>query len=236
VAEFLTTNGTSDRLERIIKEARKELVLVSPYLKISKNLIERLQDADKLHVDITLIYGKDELKPEEKEKLDALKNLSLHYYENLHAKCFYNENQLIITSMNIYEFSEKTNREMGVLVNREEDDSIYSKAVNEVRSILTHSKPIKRESKGGLAAMGKAFMGVVNDLVDDAAGTPKKGFCVRCGQSIDFDTRHPLCPECYGNWALYKRSKYPEKHWHRCGKNNKVSKGEPLCPACSKKQ
>jgi hypothetical protein len=253
VAEFLTTNGTSDRLERIIKEARRELVLVSPYLQLSQNLIERLQDADKLKVKIVVIYREDKLKPEEEAKIDTLKNLSLYCKDNLHAKCFYNENHLIITSMNIYEFSEKTNREMGVWVDRDEDEVLYSKAVEEVESILHSQSTIKRQSrsglatmgkalvsspeiKGGLAAMGKAFMGVVNDLVDDAPSTPKKGFCIRCAQAIDFDAGHPLCREDFVKWNVHKNPEYPEKYCHRCGKRNKVCKDRPLCLPCYRRQ
>ena len=253
MAEFLTTNGTSDRLERIIKEARKELVLVSPYLQISQNLIERLQDADKLKVKIVVIYREDKLKPEEEAKIDTLKNLSLYCKENLHAKCFYNENHLIITSMNIYEFSEKTNREMGVWVDKDEDRVLYSKAVEEVESILHSQSTIKRESKsgfaamgkalmsspeikGGFAAMGKAFMGVVNDLVDDAPSTPKKGFCIRCAQKIDLDPDRPFCGACYGKWAVHKKVTHQEQYCHECGKANKSSMSRPACLACYKKQ
>ena len=239
MAKFLKTNDISAQLENIIRgsEAGEKLVLVSPYVQISSRLFENLKDANKRRVKITLIYGKKELEAEEREKLDTLQNLSLYFKESLHAKCYYNEKQLIITSMNLYDFSEKTNYEMGVLVQKDEDRAIYDLAVEEVEIIRGNSEVIKEPPS--LAAMGKVVMGVVNDFndwVDAAAGTPRKGFCVRCGQPIDFDTRHPLCPECYGNWALYKRSKYPEKHCHRCGKSSKVSKGEPLCPACSKKQ
>jgi len=238
MAKFLKTNDISARLEDIIREAEagEKLVLVSPYVQISPRLFENLRDANKRRVKITLIYGKGKgkLKSEEEERLHDLQNLSLLYHQNLHAKCYYNEKQLIITSMNLYDFSEKTNYEMGVLVQKEEDKAIYDLAVEEVEIIRRNSEEIKRPSS--LATMGKAFMGVVNDLVDDAAGTPKKGFCIRCAQAIDYDTDRPLCPEHFAKWNVYKKPEYPEKYCHRCGKSNKVSKREPLCPACSKKQ
>jgi phosphatidylserine/phosphatidylglycerophosphate/cardiolipin synthase-like enzyme len=234
VAEFLTTNGTSDRLEQIIKESRKELVLVSPFVQISPRLIDILKAADKRRVKITLIYGKVKLESKEKEWLDALPNLSLRFKETLHAKCYYNEKQLIITSMNLYDFSEKTNYEMGVLVQKEEDKAIYDQAVEEVEVIQRSSEEIKKSAV--LAAMGKAFMGVVNVLADDVSGTPKKGFCIRCAQAIDYDTDRPLCPEHFAKWNVYKKPEYPEKHCHRCGRSNKVCKDRPLCLACYKKQ
>jgi late competence protein required for DNA uptake (superfamily II DNA/RNA helicase) len=120
MAEFLTTQGTSYHLENIIVNASKWLVLVSPYLNITQNFLQRLQDADKNKVKIYIIYGKKELKPEEELKLQKLHNLYLRYYKNLHAKCYSNEDAMIITSMNLLEFSEKTNREMGILIRKDD--------------------------------------------------------------------------------------------------------------------
>jgi hypothetical protein len=39
MAEFLTTTGISHKIENIILNAKKNLILVSPYLKISKTFI-----------------------------------------------------------------------------------------------------------------------------------------------------------------------------------------------------
>mgnify|MGYP007072815678 CR=1 FL=1 len=47
---------------------------------------------------------------------------------------------MIITSMNMYEFSEKNNREMGILIEANSDKQIYDKAVVEAESILKASK------------------------------------------------------------------------------------------------
>ena len=234
MAEFLTTTKISARLEDIIGEAEKELVLVSPYVQFSANLIDRLKDADEKGVRIILIY-RDELSPKEREKLDTLKNLSLYCHPNLHAKCYYNEKQLIITSMNLYDFSEKRNREMGVLVQTEEDDGIYSKAAGEVRSIL-RSEHIKRESRGRFAAMGKALVGVVNGLVGDVESTSKKGSCIRCGRVMEFNPKAPYCEECYSKWAVDKKVTHQERYCHGCGKANKSSKSRPLCLACYSRQ
>jgi hypothetical protein len=107
MAEFLTTNGTSLQIENIIIDAKTKLILVSPYLQLSKTLYERLKDASNRNVVIKIIYGKDELKPNEKNSLAELKNVEIYFFENLHAKCYFNETKMVITSMNMYEFSEK---------------------------------------------------------------------------------------------------------------------------------
>ena len=143
MAEFLTTTGTSHHIEQIIIKAKDTLTLVTPYLKLSRTLTERLIDADRNGVRITLIYGKSELGKSENERLSALKNLELWFCENLHAKCYHNEDSMIITSMNLYEFSEKNNREMGILINKEKDVKIFEDTVREISSIKNASEKKK---------------------------------------------------------------------------------------------
>lgn len=246
MAQFLTTQGTSYYLEQIIMKAAHRLILVSPYLKISETFMERLQEAARRNVEITVIYGKDELKPGEMQKLGDLDNLSLHFHKNLHAKCFLNEDMMIITSMNVHEFSEKTNREMGVLVRKDEDNNIYNEALAEVQSILdsaveireTKSKPNRQlntqQSKplGGLATARKAVLALAGAVADSMTSNPKKGYCIGCAQVIELDPKRPYCAQCYSKWAQHKKRTHAEKHCHQCGKANKSTISRPLCRDC----
>ena len=141
MADFLTTQGTSYYLENIIINANKWLVLISPFLNITENFLLRLQDADKRKVKIIIIYGKNELKPEEKKKLQELKNLSLHFCKNLHAKCYFNEQYMVITSLNLHDFSAQNNREMGILVTRRDDEEVFKQAVQEAQRIVSSASP-----------------------------------------------------------------------------------------------
>lgn len=144
MAEFLTTIGNSYQIEQIIIKAEKSLTLVTPYLSLSKILFDRLADADKKGIKITLIYGKSELNKKEENKLNTLKNIEIYFCENLHAKCYFNEQAIIITSMNLYEFSEKNNREMGVLIDKKDDFQIFEDTLKEVESIKNSSKQTKK--------------------------------------------------------------------------------------------
>jgi hypothetical protein len=138
--QFLTTSGTAHYIEDIIIRAKTELVLITPYLKLSRILFERLTEADAKGVKIKLVYGKSELRADEKKRLAALTHLELLYLENLHAKCYYNETTLIISSMNLYEFSEKNNREMGIALTLREDANCFADALAEANSILTAAR------------------------------------------------------------------------------------------------
>ena len=84
-----------------------------------------------------------------------LKHLGLYFCENLHAKCYFNENLMVITSMNLHEFSQTNNREMGVLIKREEekDHELFMDAKNEADFIIHASETkinrLHSESKDG---------------------------------------------------------------------------------------
>jgi phosphatidylserine/phosphatidylglycerophosphate/cardiolipin synthase-like enzyme len=227
MADFLTTNGTSYEIENVIIEAKEILFLVSPYLQISKTFYERLKDASDRSVPIRIIYGKDELKPNERNSLADLKGVELYYFENLHAKCYFNEDKMVITSMNMYEFSEKNNREMGVLIEKIKDPKIYEKAVNETKSIIQSSEPITLNKAIRTLSRDKKHNGSNNK--NDKTG---RGYCIRCQKRIDFDPTKPLCGDCYSTWVIFENADFAENVCHRCGEFEKTSMRKPLCNDC----
>lgn len=230
MAEFLTTNGTSYNIENIIIDAKSKLILVSPYLQISKTFFERLKDASNKGVAIKIIYGKDELKPNERNSLADLKNVELFYFENLHAKCYFNENKMVITSMNMYEFSEKNNREMGVLIDRINDKDLFDKAVSETLSILQSSEQIP------LRKAARQFQNKWNNVDNGKSkSTYKKqvrGYCIRCEERINYDPEKPYCSNCYTVWAQFENYDYQENVCHRCGEYEPTTMAKPQCYSC----
>jgi len=229
MADFLTTSGTSHQIENIIIEANSKLVLVSPYLKLSKTFHERLKDASERNVQIKIIYGKDELKPNERNSLAELKNVELYYFENLHAKCYFNESKMVITSMNMYEFSEKNNREMGVLIDRTNDKELFDKAVNETLSIIKSSeqeelKKTNRSFNKEVTTNSTAGQQVYQEVL--------RGYCIRCEERIDYNPSRPYCPECYSIWVQYENPFYEENVCHRCGEFESTSMEKPQCYTC----
>ena len=177
MAEFLTTRGTSHQIENIIIDAKGKLILVSPFLQLSKTLFERLKDASSRGVKIKIIYGKDELKPNERNSLAELKNIELFYHENLHAKCYFNETKMVITSMNMYQFSENTNREMGILLDSKIETELFQKAVNEAASIIQNSEviPLKKIER---TYYNETSLG--NPNKSNSKKKPQMGYCLRC--------------------------------------------------------
>ena len=143
MAKFLNTSGTTYHLEELIKNASDRLILISPYLKISDRIKELLEDKNRLKIDIRIVYGKSDLQPEEINWLKGLDFVRTSFCKNLHAKCYLNENQCIITSLNLYEFSQVNNNEMGVLINRDEDSKLFSDTYDEAQRIIRISEEVK---------------------------------------------------------------------------------------------
>jgi phosphatidylserine/phosphatidylglycerophosphate/cardiolipin synthase-like enzyme len=230
MAEFLTTNGTSYHIENVIIGAKKKLVLVSPYLQISKTFFERLKDAANKNVEIKIIYGKDELKPNEKNSLAELKNIELFYFENLHAKCYFNESEMVITSMNMYEFSEKNNREMGVFITKSKDSELFDKAVNETLSIIQSSELIKLTKTKRTFFQDKKN----NQENNGKKKKPKRGYCIRCEERIPYDIEKPYCWDCFSTWSQFENPEYEENVCHSCGEFEVTSMLKPVCYDCYK--
>ncbi|AJY53322.1 phospholipase D family protein [Halomonas sp. KO116] len=136
MARFLNTSATNFFLEEMVKTTQERLIFISPYLKLNDRLKELLEDKNRLKIDIRIVYGKSELRPTEAEWLAELNFVRTSFCKNLHAKCYINENKCIITSLNLYEFSQVNNNEMGILVDKTDDTELYRDAYDEALRII----------------------------------------------------------------------------------------------------
>ena len=144
--KFLRTSEIYSKLESFITKSNvkrffgnKELFLVTPYLKFPEILYERLCSAGERGVKIIIVFGKTDLSSEEKRKMVGIKGLELYFYKNLHAKIFLTSEEVIISSMNLHDYSLKHNREAGILSYE------ISDIREEVDDIIKHSKRIYYE-------------------------------------------------------------------------------------------
>src|SRR5256885_1484097 len=131
MTKFLNTSATNYFLEELIKGATDRLILISPFLKLNDRMKELLADKNRLKIDVRIVYGKSELQPQEIEWLRGLTFVRTSFCKNLHAKCYLSETMCIITSLNLYEFSQVNNNEMGILIERAEDAQLYRDAYDE---------------------------------------------------------------------------------------------------------
>ena len=236
MAEFLTTAGISYNLEELIKNSEDELFLVSPYLQIAESLKHRLRDRDlQRTVSIHVVYREDtEINAKDLSFLQELNSVTIYACENLHAKCYLNENTAIITSMNLYLYSQQNNIEMGIKVEKEKEPDLYNDILKEVMGILqTSQQPefsVKKLEKDAPTESKKVPKKITKKH-------PKKdmGFCIRCGNDLKFNPEKPLCYKCFKSWGKYNNPEYTEKFCHACGTEHSSTVSKPVCYACYKK-
>ena len=124
MAKFLQGNDLNSHLEQILDKAVTRLILISPYIKLHDRYLSTLKSKiDSPKLEITVVFGKNEenkSKSMQKEDFNFFKefpNIEIRYEKRLHAKYYANENSAILTSMNLYNYSQDNNIEAGILLN-----------------------------------------------------------------------------------------------------------------------
>lgn len=122
MARFLTGNELNAEVGNIIEKAEEQIILISPYIKLHDRFVSALRakkNIDKLQ--ITIVFGKNEkdlsksMKQEDFSFFKEFPNIQIRYEKRLHAKYYANESVAILTSMNLYDFSQDNNIEAGVM-------------------------------------------------------------------------------------------------------------------------
>lgn len=234
MAELLATAAITARIEEIIQRATKYIVIVSPYLRVNDRLKVLLSEKDNSRIPICVMYGKKkELRKEERTWLESMTSVTTRYCKTLHAKCYFNENEALLTSMNLYEYSQVNNREMGILVSRE-DHKLYS-------GILEESERIRQQSEiviGGedLPLMAARIDGESEEGAQLSMEEPQHGFCIRCKGDLPVNPAQPYCRSCYASWRRNGKDKTSkEKHCHICGSEHAATLLKPVCRSCYRK-
>ncbi len=143
--EFLTTKHIFTEIKNIIENA-KQYIYILTIISIEDDnvcLKELLSDAQKRNVEINfVIKSKSNKKP---KVFETLKNVNLFANKNLHAKCYLNEETVIITSMNLhkdfYKVDQENNKkyEMGFIIQKSENEELFSQILDEARTIKQFS-------------------------------------------------------------------------------------------------
>ncbi|MBA4300461.1 MAG: hypothetical protein C0433_10230 [Cyclobacterium sp.] len=177
MSTFLTGKPLSDAIDDIIWDARKALLIVSPYIKLDahfKKLFDKKKDNPELH--LLLVFGKNEKSVQKslnKVDFDYFKefpNISIVYVPNLHAKYYGNESKGVITSINLYDYSFVNNIEFGVLSEQtfmksitrssSSDDHAWNTCfeIAEANETVLIKRPVF-DKKSGIFSTSKNFMG-----------------------------------------------------------------------------
>jgi RNA polymerase-binding transcription factor DksA len=123
MAKFLTGNGLNTELENLLINAQAQIILISPYIQLHSRYISALKTKlDNPNLAITIIFGKNvedmskSMKQDDFSFFKEFPNIEILYEPLLHAKYYANERSAILTSMNLYSYSQDNNIEAGVLI------------------------------------------------------------------------------------------------------------------------
>lgn len=121
--QFLKSSRINVELENLIGQAESYLHLICPYIKLHSKLKDELKS--RMHdpeLQIIVVFGKNEsnkersLSKEDFEFFKQFPNIEIKYESKLHAKYYANDKYAIISSMNLYDYSQNNNIEVGILM------------------------------------------------------------------------------------------------------------------------
>ena len=164
---------------------------------------------------------------------------------DLHAKCYMNENEALVTSMNLYEYSQVNNYEMGISVSREEDLKLYEEIEKESERILRacditkvtvdRVEPVQATEEKTRKKSSTPLETPVESTVEEPFEILEAslvGFCIRCKAELPANPTWPYCSNCYAIWKRYKNEGYKENYCHICGSKYTTTLLKPMCLTC----
>lgn len=200
MAKFLTGNELNAELEKLFERAEEQLILISPYIKLHERYASTLKlKINNPKIEIIIVFGKNEndmsksMKQEDFNFFKEFPNIEIRYEKRLHAKYYSNESYAILTSMNLYNFSQDNNIEAGVMTkasllgniasnfmtNVTGEDSFDNTALTYFSRIIDQSEllfkktPEYESTMLGLTKKYKSSKTEVDKLTDFFANKPK---------------------------------------------------------------
>lgn len=231
MAKFINTRKAVSEIEDLIRNAGEKLTLISPYLRLSKDFKELLTYRNNKDKKTIVIFGKQELNPDEMKFLQGLRFLILKYNEDLHAKCYVNEDKMVITSLNLYEFSMANNKEMGVLIDKNDsaDTQLFEDAMKEVDYINETSQRFEFGAPK-TSTFTKPAENITSNSKQRNNKDKQTGYCIRTGVEIPFNIDKPFSYDAFKKWNEFGDPNYPEKFCHFSGEpsNGETSANKPI--------
>jgi hypothetical protein len=188
--QFITGSKLNSEIELLFENAFEQILIISPYIKLHERyksvLLEKVDDPK---LKISVIFGKNEadisrsMKAQDFEFFKQFPNVEIRYEKRLHAKYYANDFTAILSSMNLYSFSQDNNIEAGVKIESsvigsiansivssngtfDEQTSDYFEIVAKQAELLFQRKPIFDKNIIGIANKYKSSVIEVDKLTD----------------------------------------------------------------------
>lgn len=247
MSKFVTGNNLNSEIENLIARASEQLIFISPYIKLHHRFRSQLLTKVENHkLEIVIVFGKNDkdimksFDPEDLQFLKSFPNIEIRYEKRLHAKYYACEDTAILTSMNLYDFSQDNNIEFGIITKASLFGNLASDTIDNqafkyfTDTVIPQSELYYKNEpvyKSGIIGFGKSYshsevridsfksVKAKTDFIDLKKVT-RKGYCIRTGQEIKFNPKRPFTYEAYKEWAKFENQDYPEKFCHFSGEES----------------
>ena len=193
----------SGKIMTLIDSAKEKVTIVSPYNNISNwtKLTKRILEAKRNGIQIEWFIRKGKGNYNEIEQL----GITPIEIENLHCKIYMNETAAVVTSMNLYEYSDVNSIDIGYLTTIESDykkivffvDNYIRKKVQPIRTVEVkrlHSLKPAIENSGFVAWLKEQYPQYSDTIISYKT---KAGICI---EIKNFKTNYSLIFEPKGNY------------------------------------
>ncbi len=153
----------------------------------------------------------------------------------LHAKLYWSESEVIITSLNLLSSSFLSSIEVGLWSQDPADVAQIRKFFRQEiephflsREDILKRAGVNEEEDSRVPRRSRNVEGPRAPVVTH-------GFCIRCALSIELDPEKPYCWDDFQKWAEYENADYEDSYCHGCGKEFPATMNKPLCRSCYRK-
>lgn len=123
--EIINPNEIGVKISTLIAESNEKFYAITPYVKVAdwKKIIVSIEQAKKRNVAITFF-----IREIDQKNYEILTHLGVDIFKiaGLHTKLYFNETEVIVSSMNLYEFSDLHSIDIAILYkDKESYNKIY---------------------------------------------------------------------------------------------------------------
>jgi len=263
---FLTGKKLTESIYDIIYNAEKHLLILSPFIKLDEYLKNEVfkNHLNNASVHIIIGFGKNEnnitksFKREDLEYFTQFPNVTIVYIPNLHAKYYGNETQVVVTSLNLYDYSFENNIEFGAFASKSlvGASSFFKESKDSCLEILENSGYtvfVRRPRYKKRLLLLKDYVGseneldLISDLINNGEIEHRKPSEFldekfvnlglkeeRIGKSENHNAKSTINNNKYTNQPkkVVENSNFFFGHCIRCQDSIKLDLEKPLCRDC----
>jgi phosphatidylserine/phosphatidylglycerophosphate/cardiolipin synthase-like enzyme len=206
---FLENHEVTDQIVKLIQNAKEELIIITPYLNLNARMRGALNEARSNGAKISVYYRLEERNLKKnaadiKFFTDEI-GAEMVYIERLHSKLYLNENNAVMSSMNMVAGSQNDSQEIGIFT---DEDKLR-------RQFKHYSEDMyKRQTKVDYVPEVKA------SKAKKSKPKTASGYCIRTGEEVPFNLKKPFSDKSFKSWNKFKNPEFKEKYCHFSGEES----------------